>query len=255
MMTLDPYTYDPEAAMALLEEAGWVDSDGDGVREKDGVPLAFTIAYSSILQMFESEALIIQDQLNQIGFDVSVEHYEWGNYLEEIYFGQKFDATPMTNSDGAAAEPNTFMSLMLSRQDVPGSGNNITSYVNPEMDALIDQARSVAGCAEEERAELYDEIQRICPRGCGLCLALCAQHVPRQQQSHRRFRTGRNMGLLRLSGSSARVGYRRVGALTNSCERVQNGLTVMTVRPFCFYLGKRQELRGSSASRRPSPTR
>ena len=128
---------------------------------KDGVPLAFTIAYSSILQMFESEALIVQDQLNQIGFDVSVEHYEWGNYLEDIYFGQKFDATPMTNSDAAAAEPNTFMSLILSRQDVPGSGNNITSYVNPEIDALIDQARSVPGCAEEDRAELYREIQRI----------------------------------------------------------------------------------------------
>ncbi len=158
---LDPYPYDPEAAIALLEDAGWVDSDGDGVRDKDGVPLAFTIAYSSILQMFESEALIVQDQLNQIGFDVAVEHYEWGNYLEDIYFGQKFDATPMTNSDAAAAEPNTFMSLILSRQDVPGSGNNITSYVNPEIDALIDEARSVPGCAEEERAELYREIQRI----------------------------------------------------------------------------------------------
>ena len=158
---LDPYPYDPEAAIALLEDAGWVDSDGDGVRDKDGVPLAFTIAYSSILQMFESEALIVQDQLNQIGFDVAVEHYEWGNYLEDIYFGQKFDATPMTNSDAAAAEPNTFMNLILSRQDVPGSGNNITSYVNPEIDALIDEARSVPGCAEEERAELYREIQRI----------------------------------------------------------------------------------------------
>lgn len=158
---LPRYTYNQEAAIALLEEAGWVDEDGDGVREKDGAPLAFTISYSSILQMFESEALIIQDQLNQIGFDVSVEHYEWGNYLEEVYFGQKYDATPMTNSDGAAAEPNTFMSLLLSREDVPGSGNNITSYVNPAVDALIDEARSVAGCSPTDRAELYYEIQRI----------------------------------------------------------------------------------------------
>jgi peptide/nickel transport system substrate-binding protein len=158
---LSPYPYDPDAAMAMLEEAGWVDEDGDGVREKDGVPLAFTIAYSSILQMFETEALVIQDQLNQIGFDVSVEHYEWGNYIEEVYFGQKYDATPMTNSDSAAAEPNTFGSLVLSREDVPGSGNNITSYVNPEVDALLDEARSVPGCATEDRAELYYEVQRI----------------------------------------------------------------------------------------------
>jgi len=158
---LPRYTYDPEGAEALLEEAGWVDGDGDGVREKDGVPLAFTIAYSSILQMFETETLIIQDQLNQIGFDVSVEHYEWGNYIEEVYMGQKYDATPMTNSDPAAAEPNTFMSLILSRQDTPGAGNNLASYVNPEVDGLIDQARAVPGCAPEDRAELYYEIQRI----------------------------------------------------------------------------------------------
>ena len=158
---LPRYTYDPEAAMALLDEAGWVDSDGDSVREKDGVPLAFTISYSSILQMFETETLIIQDQLNQIGFDVSVEHYEWGNYLEEIYFGQKYDATPMTNSDGAAAEPNTFTQLLMSRRDVPGSGGNLASYINPEIDALIDEARAVPGCDPVERAELYHEIQQI----------------------------------------------------------------------------------------------
>lgn len=158
---LQRYTYDPEAAMALLDEAGWVDSDGDGVREKDGEPLAFTISYSALLQMFETEALLIQDQLNQIGFDVSVEHYEWGNYLEEVYFGQKYDATVMTNSDAAAAEPNTFLQLLVSRRDVIGSGGNVASYINPEMDALIDQARAVPGCAEEERTELYHEIQRI----------------------------------------------------------------------------------------------
>ena len=158
---LPRYEYDPEGAIALLEEAGWVDSDGDGIREKDGEPLAFTISYSSILQMFETEALLIQDQLNQIGFDVSVEHYEWGNYLEEVYYGQKYDATPMTNSDGAAAEPDTFTGLLLSRRDTPGTGGNIASYINPEVDALIDQARAVPGCAPEERTPLYHEIQEI----------------------------------------------------------------------------------------------
>lgn len=158
---LPRYEYDPEGAMALLEEAGWVDSDGDGIREKDGEPLAFTISYSSILQMFETETLIIQDQLNQIGFDVSVEHFEWGNYLEEVYYGQNYDATPMTNSDGAAAEPNTFTGLLLSRTDTPGTGGNIASYINPEIDELIDQARSLPGCDPAERTPLYHQIQEM----------------------------------------------------------------------------------------------
>jgi peptide/nickel transport system substrate-binding protein len=157
---IEPYQYDPEAAMALLEEAGWVDEDGDGVREKDGIPLAFTIRYSAIYPMFETEALIIQDQLNQIGFDVSLDHLEWGNYIEEVYMGQMYDATPMSNSD-TLTDPDTFTSLLLSRNDIPGAGNNLTSYVNPEVDALIDAARSVPGCDLAERAEYYYEIQRI----------------------------------------------------------------------------------------------
>jgi len=159
---LERYPYDPEAAAALLEEAGWVDSDGDGVREKDGVPLAFTLKYSNILQHFETTALVAQDQLNQIGFNVTLELVEWANYLDQVYFGQNYDATPMSNSGGTAVpDPNDFMTLLLSSEDVPGSGNNLASYVNPEIDSLIEQARTVPGCAPEERAALYYQIQEL----------------------------------------------------------------------------------------------
>jgi peptide/nickel transport system substrate-binding protein len=156
------YPFDPDGAAQLLEEAGWVDGDGDGVREKDGVPLAFTIRYSNILQHFETTALVAQDQLSQIGFDVELELVEWANYLEQVYFGQSYDATPMSNSGGTSTpDPNDFASLILSAEDVPGSGNNIASYINPEIDALIEQARTVPGCAPEERAELYYQIQEL----------------------------------------------------------------------------------------------
>lgn len=159
---IQPYPYDPDAAMALLEEAGWVDSDGDGIREKDGVPLAFTISYSDILLFFETTALVVQDQLSQIGFDVQLEKVEWANYLEDIYFGQKYDATPMSNSGGTAPpDPNDFMTLILGSEDVPGSGNNLASYINPEIDELIAAGRNVPGCALEDRAEIYKQIQQI----------------------------------------------------------------------------------------------
>lgn len=159
---IERYPYDPEGAAALLEEAGWVDSDGDGVREKDGVPLAFTLKYSNILQHFETTALVAQDQLNQIGFDVTLELVEWANYLDQVYFGQNYDVTAMSNSGGTAVpDPNDFMTLLLSTEDVPGSGNNIASYVNPEIDALVEQARTVPGCAPEERAALYYQIQEL----------------------------------------------------------------------------------------------
>jgi peptide/nickel transport system substrate-binding protein len=154
--------YDPEGAMALLDEAGWVDSDGDGVREKDGVPLAFTISYSNILQHFETSALVAQDQLKQLGMGVEVELVEWANFLDQVFFGQTYDVTALSNSGGTSTpDPNDFMSLVLSTEDVVGSGNNTTSYVNTEVDALIEQARTIPGCDPAARAEIYYQIQQI----------------------------------------------------------------------------------------------
>ncbi len=160
---ITPYSYDPEGAMQILEDAGWVDEDGDGVREKDGIPLSFTITYSDILLFFETTALIAQDQLSDIGFEVELNKVEWANYLSDVYFGQTFDATPMSNSGGTggAPDPNDFMSLMLGSEDVVGSGNNLASYINPEIDALIEQARTIEGCDIEARAEIYRQIQQI----------------------------------------------------------------------------------------------
>ncbi|MEL7435601.1 MAG: ABC transporter substrate-binding protein, partial [Chloroflexota bacterium] len=163
---LEPWAYNPEAAEALLDEAGWTDSDGDGIREcngcetaEEGTPLAFTIRYSDILQLFETSVLVAQDQLNQIGFDVSLELVEWSNYITDVYLGQSYDATAMSNS--TATDPNTFTTLLASQQDIPGAGNNLASYVNPEVDALIEQARTVEGCDQAARAEIYYEIQRL----------------------------------------------------------------------------------------------
>ncbi len=160
--SIEPYPFDPEMAQQMLEEAGWVDSDGDGVREKDGVKLSFTIRYSNILNLFETTALIAQDQLNQIGFDVQLELVEWANYLDDVYFGQNYDATPMSNSGGTAPpDPNDFMTLLLTAEDVPGAGNNLASYVNPQIDELVAQARTVPGCDLAARAEIYQQIQQI----------------------------------------------------------------------------------------------
>jgi peptide/nickel transport system substrate-binding protein len=160
------WPFDPEASMALLEEAGWTDTDGDGVREchgcssaEEGTLLAFTLRYSDILQLFETTALVAQDQLNQIGFDVSLELVEWSNYITDVYLGQAYDATAMSNS--VATDPNTFTTLLQSEQDIPGAGNNLASYVNPEIDALIAEARAVPGCDPAARAEIYYQIQQI----------------------------------------------------------------------------------------------
>ncbi|MCY4105259.1 MAG: ABC transporter substrate-binding protein [Chloroflexi bacterium] len=157
---IEPWPYDPEAAMALLEEAGWVDEDGDGVREKDGVRASFTISYSPLINYFETTALVAQDQLSQIGFEVSVENLEWATYLNDVLLAQKFDASVVSWGGGSPPDPTSTEDIMRSTNDVPGAFN-VASYVNPHMDDLFTQGRTVSGCAPEDRVPIYNEVQQI----------------------------------------------------------------------------------------------
>lgn len=81
----DSGSHDPAKAMALLEEAGWTDRDGDGVRENaEGVPLAFSIKYNTGNQQRQDVAEIMQAQLAEIGMAVQPQVVEWATLLQQI---------------------------------------------------------------------------------------------------------------------------------------------------------------------------
>jgi peptide/nickel transport system substrate-binding protein len=155
---LEPYPYDPEMAAQLLEEAGWVDEDGDGVREKDGVPLALGLLTNAGNTTREDLGALVQDQLGQIGFDISFEAIEFGSMLTEMD-NQTFDMV-IIGWTGLGADPNDD-AFWARRFDVPGSGFNFVSYSNDRVEELLAQGLSVPGCDPEERAPYYHEIQEI----------------------------------------------------------------------------------------------
>jgi len=75
--------------------------------------------------------LVAADQLSDIGFDVQLRKVERANYITDVYFGQRYNATPMSNSGGAGGppDPNFFSTLVRSTTDIPGSGNNLSTEV------------------------------------------------------------------------------------------------------------------------------
>lgn len=77
------YHYDPEQAKSLLEQAGWVDSDGDGVRENNGSPLE-VLFWAWDDSTPQKLAQIIQSQLGQVGFKVNTEILEVGTLLARL---------------------------------------------------------------------------------------------------------------------------------------------------------------------------
>ncbi|HSW30972.1 MAG TPA: ABC transporter substrate-binding protein [Longimicrobiales bacterium] len=77
--------YDPAAARALLEEAGWSDADADGVRERaDGTRLAVTLLYNQGNQARKRIAEIMQMQLREIGVEATPQVLEWGALIDKI---------------------------------------------------------------------------------------------------------------------------------------------------------------------------
>ncbi len=167
--SLEPTAYDPEGAKALLDEAGFTDEDGDGVREchgclyaEEGTPLAFEITYAPIYSEYQNVVLVAQDQLGDIGFNVTANQVEYNTLSVEYMQPEKFDAVVLSFG-GFPPDPDTLAtSFLASINDVPGTtGSNYTSVVDPEIDTLLDEGRSVATCAIEDRAPFYQQIQNI----------------------------------------------------------------------------------------------
>lgn len=154
------YPYDPEQAAALLDEAGWVLNESTGIREKDGVPFEFELVYSPLVDLWTNIALVAQDQLGQLGIRVNVTSMEWSAYLNDVLIPQKFDATIVGFGGGIEVDGIAY-NILQSNNDVPGSGFNMASYVNPEIDELLAIGRSTVGCSQEERAVAYQELNRI----------------------------------------------------------------------------------------------
>ena len=69
-----PYAHDPELARALLAEAGWTDSDGDGMLDRDGAPFTFTLLLTADAL---TAAVFVQDQLRRIGVDMQIQTLDW----------------------------------------------------------------------------------------------------------------------------------------------------------------------------------
>lgn len=90
--SLPQFPYDPDAARALLDDAGWIDRDGDGVREnEDGVRLEVSIKYNQGNQQRQDVAEIMQAQLARIGVEVHPQVVEWGTLLDQIMSPERRD--------------------------------------------------------------------------------------------------------------------------------------------------------------------
>jgi len=147
------YPYDPEQAKALLEDAGWTDTDGDGIRDKDGQPLRLDFPTHGAYPRYTNPPPIVQSQLLDVGIDVNVMPDAAPAWLEASRSGENA-LTIMQWVD-----PNTgvnLRSLFLSSNSSAFAWNH---HSNAEIDALLEEGM-VTGDPEKV-CEIYDKVQQI----------------------------------------------------------------------------------------------
>ncbi len=160
----DCLVQDLDGAKALLDEAGWTDTDGDGIRDKDGMKLSilYQTSTNAVRQDFQA---LIKDWWNQIGVET-----ELRNIDASVFFGgdpgspdtfQKFYADVemyANNFDGT--DPQSYLGMYrCGNEPKPSSqwqGENINRFCDPEYDALLDELAQTGEL--EKRGEIAKKL-------------------------------------------------------------------------------------------------
>jgi peptide/nickel transport system substrate-binding protein len=149
------YDYDPRRASELLTEAGWTDTDGDAVREKEGLRLEFTLLTNKdpVRRQIIEE---ITRQLWELGIRVVpvVEDSSW--VVNEALRPRNFDAL-LYSWGNLPSDPDPY--LMWHSTQIGGDGQNYAGLNNIDIDQLLEEGRQSTD--QTRRAQLYRDFQDL----------------------------------------------------------------------------------------------
>ncbi len=152
--------FDSDAAIDLLLEAGWSDSDSDGLLDKkiDGVTtmFKFTMLVNSGNQLRKDIALTLQGECADLGIEVEVRELDWSVFLEDVK-AQRADAYVLGWRYSLAYYPDPYQ-IWHSSQAKDG-GSNSVAFTNDEVDQILETYRQTF--ETEKRKELLYRFQEI----------------------------------------------------------------------------------------------
>jgi len=153
--------HDPAAANAMLDSAGYTDSDGDGIREFDGQPMSFELITNSSDSLRLRIAELVGEMLAEIGIQTTAVSVETATWEEAVWPG--FDISNGRNYEmatwgwSAPIQANTIRVTELVNSD-PGTGFlNLTGFANAEIDTITSQLQVEAD--PSVAAELLSDLQ------------------------------------------------------------------------------------------------
>lgn len=127
----DAYPYDPEKAVALLEQAGYPDG------------FSFTIKAPSNYQPHVDTAVVLAEQLKQVGLDAQIQLVDWNTWLNDVYSNRDFEAT-VVGFDASILSPTALLGRWVS-----DSSKNMIGFHSEEYDQTYAQALATVDDAEQ----------------------------------------------------------------------------------------------------------
>ncbi|MGD1995255.1 MAG: ABC transporter substrate-binding protein [Anaerolineae bacterium] len=153
---LEPYPYDPDTALDLLEEAGWTDSDEDGILDKDGQPFVFTI---DTIEEWRPLAEALATQYLAIGIDASVRFWDKSVLKPMLLAGERLAF--LDDWGDSAFDPVGHFEAKWHGyvEGQPYGRGNFSGYNNERVNELIRLGETTADV--DERHTIYDEAQEL----------------------------------------------------------------------------------------------
>lgn len=135
--TVTQIPYDTLAARALLDSLGWRDTNGDGIRERNGRPLAFALGYPSSSASRQRMAVILQSELQRVGAKVNIDSKDINTFIS---LGKAGDFDALLNATRADPSPFSVRQSWSKAGARTKGGSNFSMYENPVFDANLDSA-------------------------------------------------------------------------------------------------------------------
>jgi peptide/nickel transport system substrate-binding protein len=136
--SIDPLPYDPAKARELLRQAGWVDHDGDGIRDKDGIAFRFEYLIHNAKEYHQKIADIIKESLEQAGIIMNIRVIDWSIFSQTVT-DRNFDAVRFAWGTGIDGDE---FQIWHSSQSGKG-GSNFISFADAEVDQILEECRNL----------------------------------------------------------------------------------------------------------------
>jgi peptide/nickel transport system substrate-binding protein len=132
---LEPRKYNPQLGVKLLNDAGFTDSDNDGILDLQGKKLSFEIMVPSGVDFYRRVTPVLKEDFSRHGVEVNIREIQFQALIEKIN-KREFEAMMLAWSIGIEGDP-----YQLWHSTQVDKGHNFTGFTTPEMDYIIDQAR------------------------------------------------------------------------------------------------------------------